>query len=143
MVRVSGHGGNHWLGRGQSFSPFRVCYSWLGRSTGVSRVVSFYEALDAANQVPALGACRRAFCVFRLAALFRCRQTRLELNRQPTQAGAFLMSAPAFTDCLQNPPTSTIRSHALVIRSAAAFGRQPVNYLVWIHDVAGFAVDAV
>ena len=37
-------------------------------------------------------------------------------------------------------PTS---SHPFIIRSAAAFGRYPINNLVGIHDVAGLAVDAV
>src|SRR5947209_12720833 len=35
------------------------------------------------------------------------------------------------------------RSHALVVRPAAAFGRHPVDYLVRIHYVARLTVDAV
>lgn len=34
-------------------------------------------------------------------------------------------------------------SHSLVIGTAAAFGRDPVDDLIRVGDVAGFAVDAV
>ena len=34
-------------------------------------------------------------------------------------------------------------SHAFIVRASAAFGDYPVNDLVGIGDVAGFAVDAV
>ena|GEM_PF-3114965 len=37
----------------------------------------------------------------------------------------------------------TLLSHSHVIGSAAAFGRNPVDDLIWVHDVAGLAVDAV
>ena len=33
--------------------------------------------------------------------------------------------------------------HAVVVRAAAALGRNPGDDLVWIHDVAGLAVNAV
>src|ERR1700691_901029 len=34
-------------------------------------------------------------------------------------------------------------SHAVIIRSTAAFRRDPRYDLVWIHDVAGLAMNAV
>src|SRR5689334_25118671 len=33
--------------------------------------------------------------------------------------------------------------HSIVIRATATLGRHPGDDLVWVHDVAGFAVDAV
>src|SRR5271170_1317558 len=40
-------------------------------------------------------------------------------------------------------PLAMTGSHIRIIRPAAAFGRYPVDVLVGVLDVAGFAVDAV
>ncbi len=37
----------------------------------------------------------------------------------------------------------TTASHVRVVRSAAAFGRDPDDVLRWVFDVAGFAVYAI
>ena len=58
--------------------------------------------------------------------------------------GTQRISAPQEESAFRNPKSAiAIGLHILIVRAVASFGSDPVDDLIGVHDVAGFAVNAV